>query len=267
MKRPLDIFLQKEIRDLRGNHQVWPGYLLLPGIAVLMPIILLAFLPTSTSGPIDSDVATLLRFADRDPGVSRFPEEQRLARLVVREFGAFFLLIPVFLSAMSAALSIAAEKQQRTLEPILATPLSTRDLVAAKLVAAVGPAVLVTWGAALLNVIGAAVTTSIRFGEAFWPGWAVVQVILVLGPVCAVASALLGMRASTRANDVQTAVQTASLWVMPAGILMVATLGRPALRSLFVGLVAIGLAALICWWLFRRTVRRFEREEILTRWR
>lgn len=48
--------------------------------------------------------------------------------------------MPVVLASSAAALSLVREKEQRTLESILATPLSDRDLLLAKLVAAVDPA-------------------------------------------------------------------------------------------------------------------------------
>jgi hypothetical protein len=39
-----------------------------------------------------------------------------------------------------------------------------------------------------------------------------------------------------------------------------------ALRSAAAGVFAVGVVAATVWWLFRGNVRRFEREEILTRW-
>jgi len=262
----LGVFLRKELRDLRSNPQVWPGYLLLPIIGIVLPIVFLVLLPTTPLGRLDPDLEGLLRLAQRDPMLAAFPEGERLARLLVRESGSFFLLMPVILSGMSAALAIAAEKQQRTLEPILATPIAIHDLLAAKLLASLGPALLVTWGATLVAMTAAAITTWVRWGHAFWPDWPALLVFGLLAPACGAVAALLGMRASIRARDVHAAVQSSGLWVVPAGIFLAATLGRPALRSAWAGVVGTVLVALLGWWLFRGNVRRFEREEVLTRW-
>ncbi|MBC7897146.1 MAG: ABC transporter permease [Cytophagaceae bacterium] len=259
-------FLRKEVRDLRGNAQVWPGYLILPLLAVALPVVMLAFVPFNAPASLDPDLEMLLRLAGRDPLLAAYPQGERLARLMVRETGALFLIMPVILSGMSAALAIVAEKQQRTLEPILATPVSDRMLLLAKLLAAVGPAVVVTWIAAILNVIGVAVVSSMRLGTVILPGGAWLLAVLVLAPLCGVAAALVGMRASMRSKDVQAAVQVAGLWVVPAGLVLVGLVGRPALRSLVAGVVASVLVAALDWWLFRRNERRFEREEILTQW-
>lgn len=261
----LGIFLSKELRELRANPQIWPGYLILPLIAVALPIIFLAVIPTSGAA-VDPDLAGMLRLAEHDPLLAAFPDNQRLARLLTREAATIFLFMPVLLSGMSAALAIAAEKQQRTLEPILATPVSVGDLLAAKLLAALGPAVLVTWGTALVSVIATAITTQVRYGEPFWPGWAVVLVLVLLAPACGAAAALLGMRASIRAKDVQPAVQMAGLWVVPLGVIFASLLGRPSLRSVPVGVAAFAIVVALGWWLFRGNIRRFEREELLTRW-
>ena len=58
----------------------------------------------------------------------------------------FYLLMPIVLG-QCRALALVREKEQRTLEPILATLIRDRDLLLAKLVAAVIPALLITWAA------------------------------------------------------------------------------------------------------------------------
>ena len=35
----LFLFLRKELRDVRSNKQVWPAYLILPVLAVALPIV------------------------------------------------------------------------------------------------------------------------------------------------------------------------------------------------------------------------------------
>ena len=263
----LAIFLRKELRDFRSNPQVIPGYLLLPLVAVILPGVIIAIAPAGAVPGADPDFIAMLRFASRDPLLGRFPESERIVRLIVREFGGFFLLMPLILASLSAAASIAAEKQQRTLEPILATPLSTRDFLLAKLVAAVIPSVVLTWIAAVIYVLVVAIVAAVRFDHPFTPGAGFGLSVTLLAPVAAIAAALVGMRASMRAVDTQTAVQTASLWVIPIGALAVGLAGRVAVRSAVAGLATVVLVAAFAVWMFRGNLTRFEREEILTRWK
>ena len=262
----ITVFLRKEWRDLRGSPQVLPGYLILPLLAVVVPTVMIAVFPLDPATAPDPDIATMLRFAARDPLLAAFPERERLVRLVIREAGLFFLLMPVMLSGMGAALAIAGEKQQRTLEPVLATPLSDRDFLLAKLLAVLVPSVLVTWLAAVLYAIAIAVVTAFRFDAAFAPTGSFLVVVIAVVPLAGAAAALMGMRASIRAADVQSAVQTASLWVIPIGLVVIVTVGRIAVRSLLAATLSAAVMAAITWWIFRGTLKRFEREEILTRW-
>jgi ABC-type Na+ efflux pump permease subunit len=260
------LFLRKELREVRHNPQIWPGYLLLPLIGIALPLIFLAVMPVNVEAASDPDVAALLRLAGRDPALAAFPVAQRIPRLVVRDMGLFFLLIPVILSAMSAAMSIAVEKQQRTLEPLLATPVSVRELLWAKLMAVLAPATLATWVAAGVSVALSAITTFARHGDVFWPGVPYALTIVVIAPLCGAVAALQAMGVSIRARDVQSAVHLAGLWTIPAGMVFVGLIGRLALRSVWMGLIGATIAAALAAWLFARNVRRFEREEVLTRW-
>ena len=263
----LAIFLRKELRDIRRNPQVIPGYVLLPVIAIALPAIFVAVVPTAMGPGIDPDFVSLLRLATRDPQLSRFPESERLARLIVRELGAFFLLMPVLLASLSAAISIAGEKQQRTLEPILATPMSDRELLVAKLIASVLPGMVVTWGAAVVHAVVIGIVSAIRFGHPILPGIGFLVSVGLLAPAAAVAAALVGMRASIRAVDTQTAVQTATLWVRPIAIAVIGLAGRIAVRSALGGVLAAVVVGAAGAWIFRGNLARFEREEILTRWK
>ena len=49
--------------------------------------------------------------------------------------------------------------------------------------------------------------------------------------------------------------------------MIVAVVGRPAMAYPLVGLVSSLLVGLAAAWLFASNVRRFRREEILTKWR
>ncbi len=264
------LFFRKETRDLRSNKQIWPVYLALPGVAILLPFLLLVLLPVfADPARAAHDAATrlIIETVSNDPTLHGATMEERLARLLLREFGVFYLLIPVILASSAAALALVREKEQRTLEPILATPLTDRDLLLAKLFAAVAPALLVTWAAALLGALAGAVGSWWRVGTLIAPTAGNVVGLVLLAPAMAVAAALVGLRVSARFTDVPSATQYTGLVVVPVGLVLVVVLGRPAMASPLVGLagaLVVGVAAL---GLFRRNVRRFRREEILTRWR
>jgi ABC-2 type transport system permease protein len=63
---------------------------------------------------------------------------------IVSEFLIMFMLIPLFIPVNIAAYSIVGEKTTRSLEPLLATPISTTELLAGKNLASVIPAIIAT---------------------------------------------------------------------------------------------------------------------------
>src|SRR5215467_5752281 len=64
---------------------------------------------------------------------------------ILRQFAILMLFVPIITALAIAAHSIIGEKQARSLEPLLATPISTAQLLLAKSLSAVLPAVGVTW--------------------------------------------------------------------------------------------------------------------------
>jgi ABC-2 type transport system permease protein len=266
----LGLFIRKELRDLRSNRQLWPAYLLLPAVSVLLPVLLLTLLPLladPTRVGRDAGVDLLLQTVANDLTLKGDSLQERVARLVLRDIGLFYLLVGVILASGAAALALVREKEQRTLEPILATPLRDRDLLLAKLLAAVGPAMLVAWGSAAAGSLAGMAMALWRTGTLILPtpgnlvGW------ILLGPALAVLAALFALRVSARFTDVPGATQFTGLVVVPLSVVIVAVLGRPAMARPLVGVVGTLVLALLAVWLFDSNARRFKREEILTRWR
>jgi ABC-type Na+ efflux pump permease subunit len=266
----LFLFLRKELRDLRSNRQVWPAYLLLPAVALLLPVLLMGVLPLlidPARAGHDPTSKLLLDTIANDPTLTGATLAERVARLLLRDLVVFYLLMPVILASSAAALALVREKEQRTLEPILATPLSDRDLLLAKLVAAVGPALLITWAAAVAGILVGMVGSWWRVGRVILPTAGNLAGLLLLAPALTVLAALTGLRVSARFTDVPGATQFTGLVVVPASLVVVAVIGRPAMALPVVALTGAAGGGLAALWLFGSNLRRFRREEILTKWR
>ena len=192
----LFLFLRKELRDVRSNKQVWPAYLILPVIAVALPIVLLATLPmlVDPTRTHDPAVTMLLESVSNDPTLAGATIPERLARLLLRDLVVFYLLMPVVLAASAAALALVREKEQRTLEPILATPLRDRDLLLAKLFASVGPAMLVAWATAIVGMLAGLAGAWWRLHTLVLPTAGNIVGLLLLSPALTVLAALAGLR-------------------------------------------------------------------------
>ena len=187
--------------------------------------------------------------------------------LVGRQFSVLFLLLPIFIPSVLASYAIVGEKRERTLEPVLATPIRTWELLLGKALAALIPALAITIAAAALFVVGIfAFAVSDRVRELIvTPGW--ILAVLVDTPLLALIGVALIVVLSSRVNDPRTAQQFSAVLVVPVlGLLFgqlagVIVLG-PAL-ALGIGAILAIVAAVALW----AATRLFQREVILTRWR
>lgn len=181
-------------------------------------------------------------------------------------FSLFYLIIPVIVPVTIAAYSIVGEKAARSLEPLLATPITTVQLLLAKALAAALPAILSTWLAYaifLLSVrffVSPAVFT--RIASPLW-----LLAVLVVGPLLSWLSVDIAIMISSRATDPRVAEQTAGMVALPLILVLVGqSMGLFLINQrvilifgLVVAVVDIGLTYL--------AISLFERETILTRWK
>jgi ABC-2 type transport system permease protein len=189
-----------------------------------------------------------------------------LRLLILKQFPFFVLLIPAMIANVFATLSIVEEKVTRTLEPLLATPVRTWELLVGKIVAGAVPALLVAWASAALF-------TAAGFGF----GWGPLLRILftptlflsmfLLMPAVSLMSFVIGVIGSSRASDAKAAQNLAVVIIFPIfALIAVQVAGLVAftpLRTLFLSLALLAADGL----LLRAAVRLFARESIVTRWK
>ena len=119
-----------------------------------------------------------------------------------------------------AAHAIVGEKQSRTLEPLLATPITTVELLVAKVLGALFPTLAMSIAGVALYFVGIAF-----FAE---PGVAAAgdgtrgAPALAVGPAAALVSLQSAIVISSRVNDARTAQQFGVFIVIPLSALLVA---------------------------------------------
>jgi ABC-2 type transport system permease protein len=183
-----------------------------------------------------------------------------------QQFLVMFLLTPITGAMALAAHAIIGEKQARTLEPLLATPLTTRELLVAKVIGALVPTLAISLVGVVLYFAGIAMLADPGVLAAMATLRTVLLVVLV-GPAAALVALQLALLISSRANDPRTAQQFGVLLLLPLAALIVAQFAGSLWLSTPM-LTAIGLGLLVVWVLLTLvSVAVFERETILTRWR
>lgn len=181
------------------------------------------------------------------------------------QFSVLLLLVPIVGAMALATHAVIGEKQAKALEPILATPITTIELLVAKTLAPFLFALALSWTAVLLYLLGVWL-----FGEpGVWQavaGGRLVVMFVVVGPLVELAALLLSVIVSSRASDPRSAQQISALLILPVTAVFIAQLMGALILSVAMLLAAALGALLINLGLLAVGVQVFHRETILTRW-
>jgi ABC-2 type transport system permease protein len=226
-------------------------------VLVVLPIILVGgaeALVRDTAVPLQ-DAAT--PFAQPEGDASGTPTDDldpvgQWAVFILEVFLApLYLLVPLIVATVIAADSFAGERERGTLEALLHTPTTDRELLAGKFLAAWVPAVTVAWVGFLVYSVLANVLAWPALGRVFFPTptWLILAFWVTPG-IAALGLAIMVI-ASSRVQSLQGAHQVGSLLVLPIVVLLVAqisgmlllSLSAVALMGLLLWLAAIGLLA------------------------
>ena len=174
--------------------------------------------------------------------------------------------MPAYIPLSIATFSIIGEKQARSLEPVLAAPIRTVELLAGKAIAALVPGVLAGWATYIVFVaLASLVYGPALFGVVTDASW--LAGVFLLGPAVGLSSVVAGVIVSARVNDPRVAQQIGGVIIVP----IVALVLVQATGTLLVGPAGYVLMAVVVLVVslegLRVGVRLFDREAILTRWR
>ena len=229
--------LHKELRDYRRNRFVMTSMSVLPIIFVTLPMIQLFTVNISVSS-------------------ARLETKAGLSLL-------YLLAIPTIIPSALAAYSVVGEREQGTLEAVLATPIRRTEFLIGKALAAFIPSITVAY-----------VVFGIFLGVAgiFAPPFVVSAVFngthlliqLLFTPLLAGWSIWVGIAVSTRVSDVRAAQQLGVVASLPP-LVIVALISLNVITA-SMGL-ALGLAAallVIDGLAWRAVATMFDRERLVT---
>lgn len=262
--RKVKTILRKEWAEVFKNKMVIFTIIFMPLLFTALPLIMLG--TTSNAGVVE-DMSTEL-----PPQFSQMCPEGLTGGAcfqvyMATQFLLLFMMIPLIIPVNIAAYSIVGEKTTRSLEPLLATPVTTAELLVGKNLASVIPAVLGTWLGFIVFIIGATllVNNPLIMSALLDPTW--LLAIFLIGPLLAVLSVNFSLMVSSRVNDPRVAEQVSAVIIVPvlglffgqiSGLFLI---NRNIIMIMAAVLVVVDIGILIL------AVRLFQRETILTRWK
>jgi ABC-2 type transport system permease protein len=236
---------------------------------IIIPPLILTVAPIVLAGAIGQRAlppGLATQILGQKPEWAAFTPGELAGAFAVQQFLVFFLLMPAYIPLSIATFSIIGEKQARSLEPVLAAPIRTAELLAGKAIAALVPGVLAGWATYVVFVALASVVYGPHlFGVVTDPSW--LAGVFLLGPAVGLASVVSGVIVSSRVNDPRVAQQIGGVIIVPivglvlaqaSGTVLVGAAGYAVMTVVVLVVALVGL---------RIGVRLFDREAILTRWR
>lgn len=260
MKTAMYAIIKKDFRGVAANRRLFPALFLVPSLlAVVLPSI---FVIAVHFTPDDPDILKLLALVPQAaPGQSL---ELTLWGLLLNSIlPAFFLVIPVMASSITAASAFVGEKERHTLETLLYCPLTLRQIFQAKVLASflVSTVVsLLSFAAMFLVVEGEVFFLA---GQALRPSVNWLAVLLLVSPAVSLIAVTLIVRGSAKAQSVEESQQAAVFLILPLLLLVVGQFAGLFLMSFWL-LLGLGLlCGALAWILLRKSMGRFTYERLL----
>lgn len=249
-----------------------PGTLVPPLVmivAALVPAFLIAVVAPGVSGESfeEGEIADAARrAAGVIPELASLTGQAQVQAFLFHQFLLLLLLVPVVGSMSLAAHAIIGEKQARSLEPLLATPITTIELIAAK---ALTP-FLASLGFLAVGVMLYVGLIAMMAAPDTWRALVGPRTLLLVGvaaPLVSLAGLQTSVIVSSRVNDPRSAQQLGGLIVTPITLAFVAQMIGQYVWGLAPLLAALVVLALVNVALLLVGVRVFRRETILMRWK
>jgi ABC-2 type transport system permease protein len=260
--------LAKEFADLRRNPGVFIPAMLTSLVALVLPFFVAVVVPAVTGERLSdsSDFYVATGVLRSQLWTRTLNPEAIVQAFIFQQFLVMLIVGPVAASMSTAAYSVIGEKQARTLEPLLATPVATAELLAAKVLGSFLPALLLTLLIFALLLAGAAMFAQPGVHLALLTPQSLLVVFLA-GPLAALAALQMAVCVSSRANDARGAQQIGAIIILPiAGLLVAQVTGSVVMTARLTMAISAGLVVLNAGLLWLG-VALFDRESVLTRWK
>jgi ABC-type Na+ efflux pump permease subunit len=185
---------------------------------------------------------------------------------LMNAFAFFFAIGASLIPTLLASYSLVGEKVEKSLEPLLAAPITDSELLLGKGIGAFLPTISSLYIGSVVFMVLSDLETHSTLGYYYFPNWTIGILLLILMPLMCVLSVEWSVIVSARATDPRAAQLQGVLIAIPMLFIYVATeVGAIKLNTETIWIIS-GVAFIVDIILFFLSTRTFQREEILTKW-
>jgi ABC-2 type transport system permease protein len=260
MKKAIIIF-KKEIKEIVRNKTIWLPILIVTAIfSIAVPLVLIL-----GGNSILSDEDTI-NFINKVFGQVDDPLKV-LIGFALKQLLIFLLILPAMVPNLIAPSSVIMEKENNTLEPLLATPLKTSELLMGKSLTALVPAFVISTINFIILTIVVDTAAFIKLGYAPLPTVEWVIVAFLLSPILSFILTMVSIIVSSKSTDIRSAQGIGAVIIFPIYLTIGLQLAGFFLLNVTYLLIACLVLLAVCPLVLRLAVKIFDRENILTKWK
>lgn len=254
------VLIKKDVLSIISNKRVLATMLIVPILlTIIVPSVIIIGIVMEPETV--SDFQVLL---DMLPDSNGYSEQELILGLLLNKLmPIFFLVIPIMASSVMAASSFVGEKEKHTLETLLYSPLSLRELFQAKIMAGFFIGMTVSCVSFVVMLLVVETEIMVLTGEIVLPNVIWLIVMFLVAPSISLAGIAITVRGSAKAQTIEEAQQQAVFLIFPLLALIVGQFGGVMLVNswllLGVGVVLVVFDVL----LMRRVADKFTSENLL----
>ncbi len=263
---------QKDLKEVRQNKAAWGPGIVVPLIfAIIMPlvfIILPQVIPVEDVERELGDIDVMLR--NMPPALQVLFKGKSLEQMFVIYMAGFtiaplFLIMPLMFSSVVGSDSFVGERERKTMEALLYAPTSDMELFLGKALAAVLPAIGLSWLTYLIYIIVVNIASYPLFGYIWFPLPTWWPLMFWLTPALAVLGISATVLISSRVRTFMEAYQMSASLV----VLVLALVAGQVSGVLFLGVGTTLIIGTVIWLvdvaLIYISVKKFKRSTLVAK--
>ena len=258
----------KDWSEIRRSRQLIVPVIMMPLVMVVILPLVAIQIPVSMSAAANTELSSAIldlpfQISSLTAGMTNL--QAFVYTMATVYFAPFTMLVPLIVASIISSDSFAGEKERKTIEALLATPISDSEMLFGKILASFIPTMVST---AMAFLAYAAITDYIDyplFGHAILPNFMWMLIILGLAPTFAIAATGLTVIISVRVSGTREAQQLSGLLVIPIiGVMFLQTSGVMVLGTTSL-LALIVVMCVVDYLIMRVGLRLFNRERLITK--
>ncbi|MBK5113191.1 MAG: ABC transporter permease subunit [Candidatus Heimdallarchaeota archaeon] len=264
-KDKISIIFRKEVRELLKNKEILVT-------VILMPIIFSILIPMSMI-TLNFAEGQEIPEGDQVPEIFRnlatyWDESSDLQKVTIVQtnlYLAFLIMIPMIVPMAISSDSIAGEKERKTIEGLLAAPVTKEEILIGKALAAAVPSIVISWVAEIIYItITDIIVYNLMGSRLILPNLFAVIMFFLLMPTQTLLSTLLMTSFSSKAKGSREALQKSGFFAMPIIFLVSAVIFLPLLVHPALTLASEVILILLMFIILKRATKNFNRNKLLS---